>query len=54
MKTKGATHILAKFGDLNKKIYYYGASQKEGRYDDEGLVNVKKTKCVIMPDSKLK
>lgn len=25
LKAKGANHILAKFGDLNKKIYLYGA-----------------------------
>jgi hypothetical protein len=27
-KAKGAAHILAKFGELNKKIYYYGAAKK--------------------------
>ena len=27
-KAKGAAHILAKFGDLNKKIYLYGAAKK--------------------------
>ena len=28
LKSKGAAHILAKFGELNKKIYYYGAAKK--------------------------
>jgi hypothetical protein len=28
LKAKGAAHILAKFGELNKKIYYYGAAKK--------------------------
>ena len=54
MKAKGASHILAKFGDLNKKIYLYGTSNKEGRYEDEDLVNIKSQKCILMPDSKFK
>lgn len=28
MKSKGAAHILSKFGELNKKIYIYGAAKK--------------------------
>jgi hypothetical protein len=41
LKAKGAAHILAKFGDLNKKIYLYGtAKKKDGKYEDENLVNI--------------
>lgn len=28
LKAKGAAHVLAKFGDLNQKIYLYGAAKK--------------------------
>lgn len=28
LKSKGAAHILSKFGELNKKIYLYGAAKK--------------------------
>ena len=32
-KARGASHILMKFGDLNKKIYMYGATKKIKRKD---------------------
>lgn len=42
MKAKGAAHIMAKFGDLNKKIYLYGTSNnKNVRYEEEDVINVK-------------
>ena len=33
-KAKGAAHILAKFGDLNKKIYLIGAAKKTENAED--------------------
>ncbi len=35
LKAKGAAHVLAKFGDLNKKIYLYGAEKKKEEVEDE-------------------
>ena len=50
-KARGASHILIKFGDLNKKIYIYGAKKKLKRNDDQAEIEVRPTSCVIMPDS---
>jgi len=50
-KARGASHILIKFGDLNKKIYIYGAKKKLKRNEDKAEIEVRPTNCVIMPDS---
>ena len=54
VKSKGAAHVLAKFGDLNQKIYLYGAAKKVENQDDNNDINIKQKKCVFMPDNKLK
>lgn len=50
-KARGASHILIKFGDLNKKIYIYGAKKKLKRNEDMAEIEVRPTTCVILPDS---
>lgn len=54
LKSKGAAHVLAKFGDLNKKIYLYGAEKKKDEQEDEQAIILKAKRCVIMPDDKIK
>lgn len=43
-----------KFGDLNAKIYIYGASKKNKNQVNESKIEVKKNNCAIMPDSPFK
>ncbi|CDW89227.1 cation channel family protein [Stylonychia lemnae] len=52
LKAKGAAHILAKFGELNKKIYLLGAARKDEEYEDQNAVILRTKKCIIMPDEK--
>ena len=47
IKAKGASHILTKFGDLNNKIYIYGASngrKSEVRDNSQELIM---KKCIL-------
>eukprot|EP00347_Sterkiella_histriomuscorum_P001048 403373535 len=41
LKAKGAAHILAKFGELNKKIYLYGAARKGEEHEDPQTVMIR-------------
>ncbi len=54
LKAKGAAHILAKFGDLNQKIYLYGAAKKGEEQEDQQAMMLKTKKCVLLPDSQIR
>lgn len=54
LKSKGAAHVLGKFGELNRKIYLIGTLKREINSQEENLIEIKQHKWLIYPEGKFK